>query len=467
MSTEKEILRAIFVMAENEIGKWDINNHFNTLEGHYDGDGWWIPIKYKQEVDDLCKQANMTCVETELPERDWPTFLEKNKIAFLKKKLVKEKHNLIQLEQSGISKESKQYIKSLLEIKKIERNINYKENKLHIAAIPLPKLEENSFSYLLKNNSEQQLINDLKNISSGITTGYTIGDVDLKFPGGSLSIIAAPTSHGKTAALINFSLGALKNDPSASVYFFTYEESSSSINTLFLNTFIGEPLSKNNRESITSYFRENNTQYIISNKQNEFIESKNNFFNTLINNGRLRIFYTDMTGEQLVESIKFIKNNTNVGLICIDYIQLINMPKDFSGNRQEELKEICRALKDCAIETGLPIVSTAQFNRTVVTEADLSPVNIGEAGDIERFANLIIGMFNRKFVMTKEGNKKRDGTNIEPEPTIYFEILKGRRIGNGHNTVMDFEGNTGVISNKDAHPLDTFENMGKKIGNKN
>jgi hypothetical protein len=109
-------------------------------------------------------------------------------------------------------------------------------------------------------------------------------------------------------------------------------------------------------------------------------------------------------------------------------------------------------LKDCAIETGLPILLGAQFNRTVVAEADLSPTNIGEAGDIERIANLIIGGWNRNFNgFSKEGNRDKNKKLIPQEPAIYFEILKGRGIGNGHNSVLDFNGSTGKLSNRLAN----------------
>ena len=117
-------------------------------------------------------------------------------------------------------------------------------------------------------------------------------------------------------------------------------------------------------------------------------------------------------------------------------------------------------LKNCAIATGLPIVIAAQFNRTVQTEADMSVINIGEAGDIERIASLVIGMFNRKFIMHKDGNKDRQGKIIEPENTIYFEIIKGRNIGVGHNTIMEFNGNAGTLYNLQDHaePIRINEN---------
>jgi replicative DNA helicase len=306
-----------------------------------------------------------------------------------------------------------------------------------------------ALKFLLENNSEQQLIDGLQKISPGVSTGYTIGQESIKIPGGALSVIAMPTSHGKTATLINFSLGVLNHHPDKSVYFFTYEESGASIQTLFINTYINKELSKNNRESIIHFFGKDELKYIKAHMHEEFLRDKNAFFTHLFNSGRLKIFYSDMSADELIKAIHFIKDHTNVGLVCIDYMQLLKLLNWSYGSRQEELKYICNKLKDCAIETGLPILLGAQFSRQVTMEAELSPIYIREAADVEHIANLLIGGWNRNFEgFTKEGNKGRNGKSIPKESAIYFEIMKGRGIGNGHNSVLDFNGNTGKIENR-------------------
>ena len=114
-------------------------------------------------------------------------------------------------------------------------------------------------------------------------------------------------------------------------------------------------------------------------------------------------------------------------------------------------------LKDCAHKTGLPIILAAQFNRNVTAEADLSPVNIRESADIEQIASLIVGMFNRNFTtMSRTGNIGKDGKVKEKESVIYFEILKGRNVGSGHSSIMDFDGNKGLILKAQAD--DTLKN---------
>jgi replicative DNA helicase len=306
-----------------------------------------------------------------------------------------------------------------------------------------------NFKDLIKNNSESLLIEEIRKTSPGVKTGFTIGDVDLKLPGGALSVIALPTGHGKTTFLINATLGVLKNQPDTCAYFFSYEECTSSIVKYFLNTFIGEDLSKNNRDSIQSYFRDGKLDFIVEKKRDTFKTGKDSFFNSLIDSGKLRIFYTDMTVEELIGAIRFLKKETNVGLICIDYIQCLKLMKPIQGSRQEQLKEISLLLKDVAVETGIPILLGAQFNRQVVCEADISPTNIREAADIEQIASLLIGGWNRNYAgFSREGNKDKTGKPVSIESTLYLEIMKGRGIGNGHKSVMNFNGNTGKITNR-------------------
>ena len=310
--------------------------------------------------------------------------------------------------------------------------------------------EEKRYGYLLETFSKKDIVEELQNISPGVKTGLKIGALDLEFPGGALSIIAAPTSHGKTTMLINNALGVLKHNEKTSVYFFSLEESRTSIMTLFANTHMGVKVSSNNRKTIDSFLREGTTEYVTSEANVEQFESDiDSVFTSLTETGALNVFYADMSVEELCSAIRYLrKKKPSLGAVFIDYMQLLSLEKSQRGSRQEELKEICRLLNVCAIETGLPIILGAQFNRQVTCEGDISLICISEAGDIERIASLILGFWNREFEgFTKEGNQDKKGNKVEKESKIYIEVLKGRKIGIGRNTVLSFNGNLGVIKN--------------------
>ena len=323
------------------------------------------------------------------------------------------------------------------------------------------------YQHLLKPSSEQGIIDEIRNTSPGLRVGMKIGGIDLELPGGAITIIAGPTSHGKTTLLINLALGLLKQNSNKSIYFFSYEESRSSIISLFLNTFLGKELSKNNRRSIESFFREGHCKHLKEEAKEDFLRDKTVFFETLLDNGRLNVHYSEMTAEQVCQAIKYLKKNReDIGAIFIDYMQLLNLLDSGKLSRQEQLKHVCLMLKDCAVETGLPIILGAQFNRQVSCEADLSPIYISEAGDIERIASLILGFWNRNFLgFSRDGNKTKSGTTItEPKQEIYIEVLKGRKIGNGHNTILKFKGNLGKIENSIADSLSPGYNLTQTHG---
>lgn len=316
-------------------------------------------------------------------------------------------------------------------------------------------LSESLYRHLLDPISETDISEEIRRTTPGASVGLRIGEIDLKVPGGAITILAGATGHGKTLVLINFILNFLKHHPDKQAFFFSYEESRSAILSLFLNTYINQELSKNNRESIKSYFREGNVKYVSEGSRSGFLEKKKEFFETLIETKRLNIFYSDYSADELVQAIRFLKKNLDIGLVGVDYMQLLSLGNKKSLPRQEELKQICLMLKDCAVDTGLPLILAAQFNRTVINEACLSPTAIGEAGDIERAANMVIGIWNRNCDgLGSDGNKNKKGDRVLEEPTMYVEIMKGRETGIGHASVFDLNGNTGKLKHRSDSKID-------------
>lgn len=320
-------------------------------------------------------------------------------------------------------------------------------------------LDDSLYGYLLEPASEEKIREEIKNISPGARVGMMLGDVDLRLPGGALTIIAGATGHGKTLLMINMILNylSIEENQDKKVWFFSYEESRAAILSLFMNTFINEELSKNNRRSIKSHFRDGDLQYVEKDKQDAFKRGKEKFFKTLIEPGRLNVFYCDHDIEELNRGLRFLKNKSDVGLIAIDYMQLLRHSSVKTTQRHEELKQICQVAKDCAVDTGLPILLAAQFNRTVVNEQAMNKLAIGEAGDIERSANMIIGLWNRNENESSAiANIGRGGTPIPKDNAMYLELLKSREEGIGHSRAFSLNGNTGKLTAqvKDTQKMD-------------
>jgi DNA primase catalytic core len=328
------------------------------------------------------------------------------------------------------------------------------------------------FSSLLTNTTEAQIRERQAKRPDSVDSGLRIGTEQLLLPAGAISIFTAPTSHGKTSFLINLALNVTQIQPDKEAYFFSYEEDGDSILMNTLNTYLGTRLSVNNRKTIRSFFSTGSVEYIKKDQipyvnvppvggsapvyrdvHEYFKGKKDKFFRELIDTKRLNIHYTNYDSDTLIEAIRYLHKHANPGVIFIDYIQLLNLPqgKYKTYSRQEEIKEICIALKDVAVETGLPIVLGAQFNRTVENHLQLFANRIGEAGDIERIANLIVGFWNNSFTPTgSEGEMReisRRNLNANPD-TIFASILKNRGGIVGETELFQFNGNTGKIENQ-------------------
>jgi len=314
------------------------------------------------------------------------------------------------------------------------------------------------FSSLMIPIKENELKERLISKPESLNSGYTIGGEPLLLPSGAISVFTAPTSHGKTTFLINLALNIATASPDKETYLFSYEEDGDSILINTLNTYLDEEISSNNRRTIKSYFTTGSTEYIKSQSRDYFTAKKDEFFRELIDTKRLNIHYTSYNSDTIIEAIRYLHKHAKPGAILIDYIQLLNLPegKYKTYSRQEEIKEICIALKDVAVETGLPIILGAQFNREVVNQLRIHPTKIGEAGDIERIANLIVGFWNNNFQqLATEGELKEIGS-ITPD-TLYTTILKNRGGRVGLEEILSFNGNTGKIKNSSSSGSSFFK----------
>ena len=339
------------------------------------------------------------------------------------------------------------------------------------------KDKKTEFSKYLIPSTKEELVEAFKDEKESIDTGYTIGGEPLLLPSGALSFIVAPTSHGKTTALINLALGVvennLKENDNSSVYFFSYEEHEKDIRANFLNSYIGRnyphTIGDNCRRSIKHYLKTGSRDMFKTGKRDikgelevdyreDFLKLENKYFKELEESGYINVNYSNYTALELVELIRYLHKNTNVKAVFIDYIQLLRLgsTKYSTYSRQEEVKEVCIALKDIAVETGLSIVLAGQFNRKVQNPLQLHLNQIGEAGDIERVANLILAIWNNKFkvVGDKDELKKIEDGQLVRDNTLFVEILKNRAGEVGLTDWLEWNGNTATIKNIDRGELD-------------
>lgn len=147
-----------------------------------------------------------------------------------------------------------------------------------------------------------------------------------------------------------------------------------------------------------------------------------------------------------------LKAEHNVGLIIVDYLQL--MRGDSGGNREQEIASISRALKNIAKELNVPVVALSQLSRGVETRGgDKRPQlsDLRESGSIEQDADLVIFLYRPeyyKITVDEEGM---------PTQGMAEMIVSKHRNGNTGSVKLKFIGKFTKFVDFDTQVSDTFQ----------
>ena len=117
------------------------------------------------------------------------------------------------------------------------------------------------------------------------------------------------------------------------------------------------------------------------------------------------IYLDDTPGMSVLEvraKARRLKAEKDVGLIIVDYLQLMTGPKG-SESRQQEISQISRSLKNLAKEIDLPVIGLSQLSRAVESRTDRRPQlsDLRESGAIEQDADDVIFLY-RPWVYSQE-----------------------------------------------------------------
>jgi replicative DNA helicase len=129
---------------------------------------------------------------------------------------------------------------------------------------------------------------------------------------------------------------------------------------------------------------------------------------TLLHKSKIFIDETaSLSPAELRARARRLKREHDIGLIIVDYLQLMAVPGS-SENRATEIAEISRSLKAIAKELHLPVIAISQLNRALEQRPDKRPLmaDLRESGSIEQDADLIIFIYRDEvYNKDQEDNK--------------------------------------------------------------
>ena len=277
---------------------------------------------------------------------------------------------------------------------------------------------------LSKTQSDLEKLAQTKNEITGLKTGfYDLDKVTSGLHANELIIIAARPAMGKTAFALNLAtnIAMFNNKP---VALFNMEMGAEQLAMRMLSS----------QGQIDGYkLRNGRLEHNDWKRVNEAISRL----------ADTKIYIDDTPGMTISEirakCRRLASSENGLGIVIIDYLQLISGSAKYAGNRQQEVSEISRSLKTLAMELDIPIVALAQLSRTVEGREDKRPLlsDLRESGSIEQDADIVAFLYRDDYY-TKQISIDENTSKSE------FIIAKHR---NGPTTTIDlvFKRNTSTF----------------------
>ncbi|MCP4971900.1 MAG: replicative DNA helicase [Arcobacter sp.] len=241
----------------------------------------------------------------------------------------------------------------------------------------------------------------LKPSLSGVSSGFfDLDSFTQGFQKSDLIIIAGRPSMGKTALALNIGSNVIKNS-NFPVLFFSLEMSKEQLTYRLLT----------NETDITNLRLKTGNLY-----KEDWVK-----LNSSIKNLSSLPFFIDDTSNPSIQDIKskikkILFEQNQLGLIIIDYLQLMQSSKFGTNNRTQELSQITRSLKNLAREFNVPIIALSQLSRNVENRINKRPIlsDLRESGSIEQDADLVLMLYRESYYNSHESSENLNSIdNVE------------------------------------------------------
>ncbi len=232
-----------------------------------------------------------------------------------------------------------------------------------------------------------------KGTVTGLATGFY--DLDYKTSGfqpSDLILVAARPSMGKTAFVLNLAQYiAVKNKVPTVIFSLEMSKDQLVNRLLSMESKVDSQLIR--------------TGNLSANDWEKLIESAGDI-------SRAPLIIDDTPGisiSELRSKCRKFKLENNLGLVIIDYLQLMSGGSKRTDSRQQEISEISRSLKALAREINAPVIALSQLSRACETRPDHRPIlsDLRESGAIEQDADVVMFIYRDDYY-----NKDTDKKNI-------------------------------------------------------
>src|SRR6187551_3411660 len=236
-----------------------------------------------------------------------------------------------------------------------------------------------------------QRIEDLRHKNedvSGVPSGYPLLDrITYGWQNTDLIILAARPSVGKTAFALNLARNAaLHASKPTPIAFFSLEMSAGQLVQRILSAESEIWLEKIARGKLEEH------------------EMKQLYARGIQRLAQAPLFIDDTAALNIFElraKCRRLKNKHNIGMIIIDYLQLMSGAGDRGSNREQEISQISRSLKALAKELQIPIIALSQLSRAVETRKEGNKMpqlsDLRESGAIEQDADMVMFLYRPEY----------------------------------------------------------------------
>lgn len=247
-----------------------------------------------------------------------------------------------------------------------------------------------------------------KNLITGIETGfYDFDKITTGFQPGELIILAARPAMGKTALVLNMATYAAKTTDKA-VAVFNMEMGAEQL----VNRIIAA------EGGIDAY------KLQTGNMQEKDWKRYNEAMNTLADTNLYLEDNVGLTLQEIKAKCRRLANSEKgLGLVVIDYLQLVTTGNKRVESRQVEVSEISRSLKTMAIELGVPVIALSQLSRNAEKRESNMPMlaDLRESGSIEQDADMVLFINRKDYYDAKKDQREK----IVPAELVIAKHRKG------------------------------------------